>query len=100
MKTRYLVVFLVLFLASCSSKKDNFTAKEVESWPVVNVDSIFIDLDKPILEKKAAQVDAVLQKLKKKTPFNGTVLFAEKGRIVLEKSYGVKDLRSRKGEIT
>ncbi|MBR5663519.1 MAG: serine hydrolase, partial [Bacteroidales bacterium] len=40
-----------------------------------------------------------MQNLKKKTNFNGTVLFAEKGRIILEKSYGVKDLRSRKGEI-
>lgn len=99
MKTRYLVVFLVLFLASCTSKIDNFTAKEVESWPVVNVDSVFKDLDKPILEKKAAQIDKTLQNLKKKTNFNGTVLFAEKGRIILEKSYGVKDLRSRKGEI-
>ena len=99
MKTRYLIVFLVLLLVSCTSKKDHYTAKDVASWPVVDVENIFKDLDKPILDKKAAQVDAAMQKLKKKTPFNGTVLFAEKGRIILEKSYGVKDLRIRKGEI-
>ena len=99
MKTRYLIVFLVLLLVSCTSKKDHYTAKDVASWPVVDVENIFKDLDKPILDKKAVQVDAAMQKLKKKTPFNGTVLFAEKGRIILEKSYGVKDLRIRKGEI-
>ena len=99
MKTRYLIVFLVLLLVSCTSKKDHYTAKDVASWPVVDVENIFKDLDKPILDKKAAQIDAEMLKLKKKTPFNGTVLFAEKGRIILEKSYGVRDLRSRKGAL-
>ena len=99
MKTRYLVILSFLVLLSCSSKKDEFTADEVESWPVVNVDSIFIDLDKPVIEQKRAQVDKVFQHLKKKTPFNGTVLYAENGRVILEKSYGVSDLRSQKGEL-
>ena len=99
MKTRFLVFFLALFLVSCSSKKEHYTAKEVESWPVVKADSIFKDLDKPIYDKKTAQLDKSFQNLKKRTTFNGTVLFAEKGRILLEKSYGVSNLRTRKGEI-
>lgn len=99
MKTRFLLFFLALFLVSCSSKKEHYTAKEVESWPVVKADSIFKDLDKPIYDKKTAQLDKSFQNLKKKTTFNGTVLFAEKGRILLEKSYGVSNLRTRKGEI-
>ncbi len=99
MKTRHLYIFLALFLISCSSKKEDFTPAEVEQWPVVNVDSIFIDLDKPILDKKFAQADKVFTNLKKKTSFNGTVLFAEKGRIILEKSYGVSNLRTRKGNL-
>lgn len=99
MKTRFLLFFLALFLVSCSSKKEHYTAKEVESWPVVKVDSIFKDLDKPIYDRKTAQLDKSFQNLKKKTTFNGTVLFAEKGRILLEKSYGVSNLRTRKGEI-
>ncbi len=92
---------LILFLISCSSKNDRkqYTAAEVESWPEVDVDMIFKDLDQPIIEKKAAQIDKAFQNLKKKTTFNGTALFAEKGRIVFEKSYGVRDLRTRKGEI-
>ena len=101
MKTRYLYIFLILFLLSCSSKNEpkRFTQDEIAQWPVVNVDSIFIDLDKPILEQKYAEIDKVLTKLKKKTPFNGTVLYAEKGRIVLEKAYGVSDLRANKGAL-
>lgn len=99
MKTRFLVVFIALFLVSCSSKQERYTAKEVESWPEVNVDSIFKDLDKHTYDSKTAQLDKTFQNLKKKTAFNGTVLFAEQGRILLEKSYGVKDLRTRKGEI-
>ena len=73
--------------------------EEVESWPNVNVDSIFKDLDKSTYDKKTAQLDKTFQNLKKKTTFNGTVLFAEKGHILLEKSYGVSNLRTRKGDI-
>lgn len=99
MKTRHIFILLALFLMSCTSKKESFTPEEIEKWPVVNVDSIVIDLDKPLLDKKKAQVDKVFTNLKKKTTFNGTVLFAEKGRIILEKSYGVSNLRTRKGEL-
>lgn len=99
MKTRFLLFFLALFLVSCSSKKEHYTAEEVESWPFVKADSIFKDLDKPIYDKKTAQLDKSFQNLKKRTTFNGTVLFAEKGRILLEKSYGVSNLKTRKGEI-
>ena len=99
MKTRYLVLFLAFILTACSSKEKRFTAEEVATWPSVDVDAIFKDLDKPVLEKKATQIDKTLQNLKKKTSFNGTVLFAEKGRIVLVKSYGVRNLKTKKGEI-
>lgn len=70
----------------------------MSNWPVLNIDSIFVDLDKPVIENKAASIDAILQKLKKTTAFNGTVLYAEKGRIVLEKSYGVKNLCKKKSD--
>lgn len=101
MKTRYILVLFALFFISCSSKNEpeQYTVEEIEQWPVVNVDSIFVDLDKPVFDKKVAQVDKVFTNLKKKTSFNGTILFAEKGRIILEKSYGVSNLRTRKGEL-
>ena len=100
MKVAHLTLFLVLLLTACSSGGEKeFTPKEISEWPVVNVDSIFVDLDKPVLDKKAAQIDKVFQNLKKRTTFNGTVLFAEKGRVVIEKSYGVRNLRTRKGDL-
>lgn len=101
MKTRYLYIFLVLFLLSCSSKNKpkQYSREEIEQWPAVNIDSIVIDLDKPVLERKYAQIDKSLTNLKKKTTFNGTVLFAEKGRVILEKEYGVSNLRNRKGDL-
>ncbi len=100
MKTRYLLLFLIVFLVSCSSKKDKkYTAEEVEKWPVVNTEFIFVNMDEPIIKNKAAQIDKAFQNLKKRTTFNGTVLFAEKGRIVFEKSYGVRNLKTRKGEL-
>lgn len=76
-----------------------FTQSVVETWPKINVDSIFVNLDQPTIDRKSEQVDKVFKNLKKKTTFNGVVLFAEKGRIVLEKSYGVRNLRTRKGEL-
>lgn len=101
MKTRYILVLFALFFISCSSKNksEQYTVEEIEQWPIVNVDSIFVDLDKPVFDKKVAQVDKVFTNLKKKTTFNGTILFAEKGRIILEKSYGVSNLRTRKGKL-
>lgn len=101
MKVRYiLLAFLIPFLISCSSKNEvDYTPEEVEQWPLVNADSIFLDLDANVISQKRAQVDKAFTNLKKRTTFNGTVLFAEKGRIVLEKSYGVSNLRARKGEL-
>ena len=100
MKVAHLTLFLALLLTACSSGGEKeFTPKEISEWPVVNVDSIFVDLDKPVLDKKAAQIDKAFQNLKKRTTFNGTVLFAEKGRVVIEKSYGVRNLRTRKGDL-
>ena len=101
MKARHILLLFALFLISCSSKdkSEQFTEKEIATWPVINVDSIFIDLDKPVLDKRLALADKVFTNLHKKTPFNGTVLFAEKGRVILEKSYGVSNLRTRKGDL-
>lgn len=100
MKNRFLLVIILLFLVSCSSdNKDYYLEEETEVWPEVNVDSLFFDVDKSIIEKKEADLDNFFSRLHKRIGFNGTVLFAEKGRVVFEKAYGFTDLRSRKGEL-
>lgn len=76
-----------------------FEQEEYETWPKVNTDSIFINLDKNNIENRAVQVDNVFKKLKNKTNLNGVMIYAEKGRVVWEKSYGVSNLRTHKGEL-
>lgn len=101
MRLKLYILLSCFFLFSCSQNKENemFTQNVVETWPKINVDSIFVNLDQPTIDRKSEQVDKVFKNLKKKTTFNGVVLFAEKGRIVMEKSYGVRNLRTRKGEL-
>lgn len=87
---------------SCSQNKDYemFTQDEAGKWPKINVDSIFVNLDKQTIERKAAEVNRVFNNLKKKTNFNGTMLYAEKGRVVFENSYGYSNFRTRKGNLS
>lgn len=89
----------MLFFSCKNNDNEMFEQEEYENWPKVNTDSIFINLDKKKIEDKAAQVDKIFIKLKKKTSFNGVMLYAEKGRVVLEKSYGVSNLRTQKGQL-
>lgn len=85
---------LVIFILSGCSKPDDCNVPKIEEkWPVVNTDSIFIDLNNSILEKKRKQIDALVEKTRRATNLNGTVLYAENGRIVYEKAMGYNDLR-------
>jgi len=97
MKLRFYLYIFCIFLFVCCKSNDNelFDQKDYLNWPKVNVDSIFINLDKNTIDRKAEQVDNVFIKLKKKTSFNGVMLFAENGRIVFENSYGFSNLRTR-----
>ena len=99
MKIRFSIYFICILLFFSCKNNEMFEQDEYESWPNVNTDSIFINLDKRNIENKAAQIDNIFVNMKKKTSFNGVVLYAEKGRIVLEKSYGVSNLRTKKGQL-
>jgi len=59
-------------------------------------DSIFIDLDKPVMAKKARIIDSIFSAMQAKGGFNGTVLYAEKGRLVFKKAYGYDDFKAKK----
>ena len=87
---------LIASLLSCSGKEEPFIEpEEVKALPVVNVDSIFISLDKELIEKKAASIDKVFKNLRKKVGFNGTVLYAEQGRIIYNEAWGFRNVRRR-----
>ena len=91
-----ITILLITTLSSCFKKEDTFIEPEVvKTLPVINVDSIFISLDEEIIKKKAASIDKVFSNLRRKVGFNGTVLYAEQGRIIYNKAWGFRDLRKR-----
>lgn len=63
---------------------------------IMDADSIYLDLDKDRIKHQQQKLDNLFQDLQKKNGFNGTVLFAEKGRVVFEKAYGYADVIKRK----
>ncbi len=96
----FLICILALGFLSCSEKEETIIEPEVaKALPVINVDSIFINLDKEIIKKKSASIDKVFSNLRKKVGFNGTVLYAEQGRIVYNKAWGYRDVRNRRDDL-
>lgn len=90
-----LVLFLSLLNSSCSD-----SPKEIifENLPEVN-QKLFIDLDSSVIAQKAAELDKKFTRLQKKTGFNGTVLYAEKGRIIFQKAYGWRNARYKRDSL-
>ena len=68
----------------------NGKARHIKAEPFPT-DSIFIDLDRVLMEKKAHRIDSVFQYLHKRIGFNGCVLYAEKGQKVYEGVFGYAD---------
>jgi CubicO group peptidase (beta-lactamase class C family) len=96
----FLICITILCFVSCSDKDNEIIEPEiVKALPVINVDSIFINLDNEIIKKKAASVDKVMSNLRKKVGFNCTVLYAEQGRIIYNKAWGFRDLRKRRDSL-
>ena len=87
---------LLITFYSCSNNEEVFIEpEEVKKLPVVNVDSMFIQLDQELIAKKAESIDKVFKNLRRKVGFNGTVLYAEQGRIVYNKAWGFRNVRKR-----
>lgn len=91
----FFLLFAVLFTACGSQTEDPV---EIENLPQLNHD-IFIDLDSLVIAQKATELDEVFTRLQKKTGFNGTVLYAEKGRVIFKNAYGFQDVRYKKDSL-
>ncbi|MBQ6771139.1 MAG: beta-lactamase family protein [Bacteroidales bacterium] len=61
---------------------------------VVDTDSVFLDLNKEIVAKSAQRADKVFSGFAR-NGLNGTVLYAEQGRVIYEKAFGWRDLTVR-----
>ncbi len=88
----------VLLFSSCREEK-KASAEETDPIPEISF-KIYSDLDSAIIAQKAEALDKKFQRLQKLTGFNGTVLYTEKGRVVLKKAYGFADVRHRRDSLT
>ena len=92
MKRRFFfIVLLLLIVVITVSLCGRRCGHEV---PVLNVDSLFFDLNKEILTQRAKQADKVFTGLSR-NGLNGVVFYAEQGQVVYEKAFGWRDLSKR-----
>ena len=62
--------------------------------PVVNVDSLFVDMNKAIVAQRTQQADKTFKGLSR-SGLNGVVLYAEQGELIYEEAFGWRDLNKR-----
>ncbi len=102
MKSTIIKYFLLLIitpalLMSCGNEP---SGSEEEIVIDVNIsDTLIQNLETDIINKKASEIDKIFKRLVKVTGFNGTVLYTEKGRVILKKAYGYQDVRRKKEEL-
>lgn len=93
----YMFFFSVLLcILGCEDLKEQESVSEI--IPEVNV-GLFSDLDSLVILEKANELDRKFTNLQKKTGFNGTVLYAEKGRIIFKKAYGYRNVRYKRDSL-
>ena len=91
MKRKTLLIILLLLVVGTVVLCSRRCGHEV---PVINVDSLFIDMNKAIVAKRAKQADKVFTDMAR-NGLNGVVLYAEQGQVVYEKAFGWRDLTKR-----
>jgi len=68
------------------TRKTNISANYPHFLPYFSYDS-------SLIQKKAKELNHIFLRLQKRTGFNGVVLYAEKGHIILNKAYGYRNVR-------
>lgn len=58
-------------------------------------ETLYIDLDHERIDRKAAWIDSIFNRLHKRSGFNGAVLYGEKGRMVYKNAFGIGDYRKK-----
>mgnify|MGYP002523631095 CR=1 FL=1 len=65
--------------------------------PVINVDSLFVNLNEQLVAERAKQAEQMFAELNQ-MGLNGVMLYAEQGEVVYEKALGWRDLSKREKE--
>lgn len=63
-----------------------------DAVPVLNIDSIFFDLNKDKVEKRTVMADRYFTNLWNDRILNGVVLYAEEGQVLYKKAFGWRNL--------
>lgn len=67
--------------------------------PELNVDSLFVDLGKAKVERRAAMAERAFDEMYKSQNLNGVVLYAEGEQVLFKKAYGWRNLVKQKDSI-
>lgn len=94
----FIYYIITVIISSCSGNIDKETSKQPIVIPKINQQLIH-NYDSIVIADKAQELDNIFKRLKRLTGFNGTVLYAEKGRIIFKKAYGFADVRHRKDSL-
>ena len=99
MKIKYFSILIVCFslglLVFSACGKRHHHGKEL----VLPIDSLFLDLNKDAVEKRTLQAERTFTELGKNMGLNGTVLYAEGGRVLYRNAFGWRRLNQRKEPI-
>jgi len=92
------LVVATMLLGGCGGEKtpDNHV---LANLPEIS-NTLFTNLDSAVIAKKALQLDKKFRRLQRLTGFNGTVLYAEKGRVIFKKAYGFANVRRKRDSLT
>jgi len=101
-RTSLISALLIFFISGCSSPDQPVKTRHaaLNTIPLIAADSIYINLDQSRIEQQQRRLDSTFNRLVKLTGFNGTVLFAEKGRLVYEKAFGFADIKNKRDPLT
>ena len=67
--------------------------------PELNVDSLFVDLGKAKVERRAAMAEKAFDEMHKSQNLNGVVLYAEGEQVIFKKAYGWRNLTRQKDSL-
>ena len=94
MKRRFFLVIILLLVVTVVVKVSFCGRRCSHETPIINVDSLFVDLNKAIVAQRFEMADKTFTDLSRKG-MNGVVLYAEQGEVVYEQAFGWRDLSKR-----
>ena len=90
MKRSIFFISVLLVLTTLSGSCGKRSHEDI----VVNTDSLFVDLNKELVNQRFKKAEKAFSCLAR-TGFNGVVLYAEQGEVIYERAFGWRDLSKR-----